>query len=214
MFFPACRAQLDLGFLIDGSGSIESSGKGNFGRCINFIKSLVASFKISNSYTRVGVILYSSRSRLIFGFGRHSTLDKVLRAIDRIRYPNGGTNTGYALSYARKYLFRRKRSRSKQVLIVMTDGKSRDRLSRPARRLKRQGIVIYSLGVGKRYNFKQLRQMASSKRNVYTSGFRSLQSLVRVIKEKACKGRVSSNFEEKCEKMCNLLTIWTFDERI
>lgn len=187
--FKVCQAKLDMAFIIDGSGSIEAYGKGNFKRCLNFVKRLVVSFKISKRFTRVGVVLFSYRARLIFSFNTYSRKRDILRAIDRIRYPRGGTKTGRAISYAQRVLFRRRRGGRKPVMIVMTDGRSQDRVSGAARALKRERVEIFAIGIGKRYNINQLIQIASSRRHVYTAGFRNLPSIVRVIKTKACAGK-------------------------
>lgn len=187
--FAVCRAKLDVAFVIDGSGSIEHYGKGNFKRCLNFVKRLVVSFKISRRFTRVAVVLFSFRPRLIFRFSTYSRERDILRAIDKIRYPRGGTKTGLAMSYAQRLLFRRRRGSRKSVMIVMTDGRSQDRVSGAASALKRERVNIFAIGIGKRYNIKQLIQIASSRRHVYTAGFRNLPSIVRVIKTKACAGK-------------------------
>ena len=188
-FFTVCQAKVDLVFVVDGSGSIESYGKGNFKRCLNFVKRMVVSFKISKRFTRIGIVLFSYRARLIFSFNTYSRARDILRAIDNIKYPSGGTKTGKAMSYAQRTLFSNRSSKRKKVLVVMTDGHSQDRVSRPARALKRLGIEIFAVGIGKHYNIRQLFQIASSKRHVYTAGFRNLASIVRVIKKKACSGK-------------------------
>ena len=188
IYVTVCQAKLDMAFVIDGSGSIEAYGKGNFKRCLNFVKRMIVSFKISKRLTRVGIVLFSYRARLIFGFNTYGTQRDILRAIDNIKYPSGGTKTGLAMSYAQRTLFRSRRSGRKQVMIVMTDGRSQDRVSRPSRALKRRRVEIFAVGIGKRYNIRQLFQIASSRRHVYTAGFRNLASIVRVIKTKACSG--------------------------
>ena len=149
---------------------------------------MIVSFKISKRLTRVGIVLFSYRARLVFGFNTYGSQRDILRAIDSIRYPSGGTKTGLAMSYAQRTLFRSRRGKRKRLMIVMTDGRSQDRVSRPARALKRRGVEIFAVGIGKRYNIRQLFQIASSKRHVYTAGFRNLASIVRVIKTKACSG--------------------------
>lgn len=68
----------------------------------------------------------------------------------------------------------------------MTDGRSQDSVVRSANALRRAGIRCLSLGIGRRYNIHQLRQIASSRRDVFTAGFKNLASVVRVIKKKAC----------------------------
>lgn len=145
-------------------------------------------FTISRSYTRFAVVVYSSRSTKIFGFIRYTNRRSLLRAIGRIRYTGGGTKTGYALSYTYQRVLRFSRRKTK-VLVVMTDGRSYDNVKRPAKILRRRGIRILSFGVGKRYSMKQLLQMSSSRRDVFTADFRNLGSAVRLIKLKACKGK-------------------------
>ena len=108
MYFLVCKAKLDLGFVIDGSGSV---GPKNFKRCLQFIKNVVQTFVISRRFTRVGAILYNNRAYKIFGFNRHGNKNQVIRAVSLIRYPKGGTKTGRALNYAYRYLFRRSRRR-------------------------------------------------------------------------------------------------------
>ena len=108
-----CRRRLDLGILIDGSGSIELYGRGNFRQCLNFVQRLVASFGISPKQTRVGVVLFAHRAWLIANFRRYRNKQSVLRAISRIRYPRGGTKIGRALRFARYRLFRRRTNRRK-----------------------------------------------------------------------------------------------------
>lgn len=176
-----CKTRLDLGFIIDGSGSV---GLSNFKRCLQFIRNMVRTFVISRRFTRVGAVLYNTRAFKVFGFNRYGNKNQVLRAVSRISYPKGGTKTGRAISYANRYLFRR--SRRRKVCIIMTDGRSYDSVVSPARRLRKAGVEIITLGLGLRYNIRQLRQMASNGRLVFTARFRNLNSVVRVIKRKAC----------------------------
>lgn len=112
--FPlVCRKRLDLSFLIDGSGSINAYGRGNFRRCLDFVKRLVASFSISPTQTRVGIVLFSHRAWLIANFRKYRNKQSLLHAIGRIRYPRGGTKIGRALRFAKHRLFRRRTNRRK-----------------------------------------------------------------------------------------------------
>lgn len=70
----------------------------------------------------------------------------------------------------------------------MTDGRSYDRVTSPSAALKRMGVKMIPVGLGRNYNRGQLFQMASSRRLVFTANFKNLGSLVRTIKQKACKG--------------------------
>ena len=137
---------------------------------------------------RVGIVVYSSRSRLILTFNQNRGVNNVLRTIDRIRYPRRGTRTGAALSFAYSRLLAGARKRSSKVVICMTDGRSQDDVRGPANLMRRRGVKIFSLGIGKRYNMRQLLQMSGNRRKVFTADFKNLGSVVRAIKQKACRG--------------------------
>lgn len=72
--------------------------------------------------------------------------------------------------------------------MVMTDGRSYDRVTGPANALKRMGVKVISVGLGRNYNRNQLFHMASNRRLVFTANFKNLGTLVRTIKQKACPG--------------------------
>ena len=115
-----CKKRLDLAFLIDGSGSINSGGGGNFRRYIEFVKTTVSSFSVSPQRTRVGVALFSSHTWLILDFQRSRSKTNVLRTISRMRYPRGGTRIGRALNFVLHRLFRRSRRAMKVTVTRIT----------------------------------------------------------------------------------------------
>lgn len=90
------------------------------------------------------------------------------------------------------------------MCIIMTDGRSYDSVVGPARQLRKGGVEIISLGLGLRYNIRQLRQMASNRRLVFTTRFRNLNSVVRVIKRKACGAKGQSTPEIKIKSLLYL----------
>ena len=150
---------------------------------------MVRSFAISRRYVGVGIVLYSSRSQLILRINQNRGVNSILRTIDRIRYPRSGTRTGSALSFAYSRLLSRSRRGRSKVAIVMTDGRSQDNVRGPSQILRRHGVKIFCVGIGRRYSMGQLLQMSGSRRNVFTADFRNLGSLVRAVKQKACKGK-------------------------
>lgn len=148
---------------------------------------MVRSFHISPKHTRIGAAVFSSGPRRLFSLRTYRTKAQVLRAVGRTKYPRGGTKTGRALNYVRRYMF--KRNRRSKVLIVMTDGKSYDRVGGPANALKKMGVTVFSLGIGRKYKTSQLFQIASSRRHVFTARFRVLRNVVGAIQRLACSGR-------------------------
>ena len=78
----------------------------------------------------------------------------------------------------------------------MTDGKSQDRVRRPAQMLRRQGVRCYAVGIGKHYNTKQLREIAGGSGRVLTAPFKNLISIVNTVTRRACRGTVIYSFNE------------------
>ena len=189
--FLVCTAIVDLGFLVDGSGSIEFYGQGNFKRCLDFVKKVIASFDIGKDKTHIGIVLFSSTAQLVFDFNKYFDLASIESAIDSIVYPNGGTMTGAALTFAETLLFKSARPGLPKLLIVMTDGVSNDAVDQPAKAVRDSGVTIYSLGIGKNYDMKQLQEMASDpdSDHVFTADFTQLDPVIQQIKNQACKGK-------------------------
>lgn len=182
---------MDLGFLIDGSTSIETSGAGNFDRCKNFVKDMISNFDISQSGTHVGVVQFASRSFVNFTFNEYYDKASIVKAIDDIPMLYGGTNLGKALTTTRTDLFDvGSRSSVPRILIVMSDGASEDAVDGPSKALRDEGIIIFSLGIGNNINKQELNTIATDpdSDHVFTSGFNELNSVVSLIEQKACPG--------------------------
>ena len=190
LFFviPVCKTVVDVGFLIDGSGSIEYHGRGNFRLMLNFIKTIVGTLPISRTQSRVGAVLFSTSPIPLFRFGQLNTVTHVTQAIDSMRYPRGSTYIGKALAYTRRYLFsgRRRRNR-KRILIMLTDGISQDRVTRQALLLKARGVEVFAVGIGKALKRRQLLQIASDRQHVSVVSFRGLKTLSKAIRTKICQ---------------------------
>lgn len=163
-------------------------GKGNFRKCLDFVKSLTRAFVISLTDTRVGAIVFSSYSELQFDFQKYATKTDVETAIYNIKYPGYRTKTGMALTMAKDQLFNDARAGVPRVLVVLTDGRSSDDVVKPSEELKNTGVIIFVVGLGKNYNLAQLKAMATDD-NVFTVDFLSMMSIVRVMQEKLCKGK-------------------------
>ena len=78
----------------------------------------MASFHISPTRTRVGIVLFSSRAYLVCNFRRYRNKNSLLLAISRIRYPRGGTKIGRALRFTRQKLFTTRSSVRKVSMLL------------------------------------------------------------------------------------------------
>lgn len=202
-----CNTQVDLGFLIDGSGSINKYEPANFKRCLKFVKKIIGAFVISPTASRVGAIVFSYHSKLQFGFSQFKTNQEVEEAVDRIEYPNHSTYAGKGLKMAAEKLFNEPINGVPRVLIVITDGRSRDGLIQPSEELKRSGVIIISVGIGKRYDKAQLNVMASNpkEKHVFTAEFSQMSNVVNALQQSSCEGRLwkyseSSDDKTKCSR--------------
>lgn len=175
---------MDIGLIVD--ASVNVAGR-NFLRIRNFLKQIVASFSVFPSTTRFGMIEFGSYPRKLFDFNRFTNQATLINVLGRVPYMRGRAMAGKALRYSAATLF--SRTTRQKVAIVIT-GKSLDTVAVPARVLRRVGVNVITVGVG-RYSVAQLQQMATNKRNVLTSNFKTLNNIVRAIKQKACKGILS-----------------------
>lgn len=84
-------------------------------------------------------------------------------------------------------------------MIVITDGaqtktKAFTELTVASQGVKKKGVVVYAIGVGKGANEPELREIASNQDHVYVSGsFKELQALAVRIRGRLCNGQNNNN---------------------
>lgn len=180
---------------MDASTSVRGAG---FRKSKDFIKFVLQRFKISQTGIHVGLIRYSSSATVMFDFEEHYTNNDINTAIDRMEYVRGGTRTDRALRLARNKLFLEKpdgtsRPNIPKFLVVMTDGISKwpKITTLEANALKKNGVHIVVVGVGRLLARKELLSIASSPEDVITAtSFAALKKIVAVTKEKVCGGEL------------------------
>lgn len=182
---------MDVGFLIDSSGSINAADKHNFQRIRDFIKGFIKAVVIGKNDTRIAVATYSGSGnfKIRFNFTVYSTTESLVNAVQGIPYDSGSTYTGEALTRMRTDLFSTTRQGLPAILIVLTDGKSHDSVKVPASRLRDTGVHIISVGVGDAV-YSELADMASDpdNGNIFDVTFTSLGNLLGSFLPSVCKG--------------------------
>ena len=121
----------------------------------DFLKYFLTVANIDADNVRVGIVIYSTKVSIQFQMNRYIG-DKVglYRAIDRIPYQYGSTNTFGGLNTMRTQMFTRAtgdRPDVDNVAIVITDGVSNINARRTipeAEMARHQGIHIYAIGIG------------------------------------------------------------------
>jgi len=122
-----CPTDIDIVFVVDASGSIGST---NFNLVKSFLSRLVGRLDIDSGNTRVALVTYASNVGSGFNLSDYNTVASIQRAISRLTYSAGGTNTAAALAYVRTTMLTSAagaRSNLPNVVVVLTDGNSNNR---------------------------------------------------------------------------------------
>lgn len=180
-------------FLVDGSGSIEFQGVGNFQRSKDFITNLLDTFNVGRDEVNVATVLYWHSYRIIHRLNTYYSKDSIVRAIQRMAYPNGGTRTGQGLNVVRTLILSNleaARDQLPKVVVVLTDGLSQDNVAAPAQALHNMGVTVIVVGVGCCFYRPELNAMASDpvQDHVYEASFTDLQKITASLREQICFG--------------------------
>ncbi|XP_074858011.1 collagen alpha-3(VI) chain isoform X4 [Carettochelys insculpta] len=176
----------DVVFLIDGSDGARSG----FPALKTFVQRMVESLDVSPDKVRVAVAQYSNVIQPMFLLNTYADKAGVIRAIQALSIMGGSPlNTGTALDYVKNNVFisqagSRIAEGVPQILILLTTGKSRDDVRRPAVDLKRGGMVPLGIGIGN-VDPSELQTISYSPDFVVTiSDFGQLDRLQQVISDK------------------------------
>uniref|UniRef100_A0A8D0GM34 VWFA domain-containing protein n=1 Tax=Sphenodon punctatus TaxID=8508 RepID=A0A8D0GM34_SPHPU len=197
---PECPS-LDIVFLIDGSGSINS---GDFRTMKTFISEVMKRFR--NTDTQFALWQFSDRFKEHFNFNQFQTLrnpDDLLRGVSQL---SGLTHTATAIQKVVKELFvpsKGSRHNAAKVLIVVTDGeKYGDPMSyqEATAEADKAGIIRYAIGVGNAFSSsvakQELNDIASNPNHVFqVNDFNALRGIQDKLQEKifAIEGTQSQN---------------------
>ncbi|ELW72743.1 Collagen alpha-1(XIV) chain [Tupaia chinensis] len=144
-----CKAaKADLVFMVDGSWSI---GDDNFNKIINFLYSTVGALdKIGADGTQVAMVQFTDDPRTEFKLNAYKTKETLLDAIKHISYKGGNTKTGKAIKHVRDTLFNAESGTRRgipKVIVVITDGRSQDDVTKISREMQLEGYSIFAIGV-------------------------------------------------------------------
>lgn len=169
--------EADIFFLIDHSGSILPT---DFLDMKKFIIAFIHTFRIGPQHVRLGVAKYADSPKLEFDLTTYADIKTLEKAVLGIRQLGGGTETGRALEFMVQHFKNAMTSRGHKVpeyLVVITDGKSSDKVKIPAEKLRAQGIVVYAVGV-KSADMEELREISGDeKRTFFVNNFDALKPI-------------------------------------
>ncbi|XP_071196263.1 collagen alpha-3(VI) chain-like isoform X1 [Salvelinus alpinus] len=138
----------DIVFLVDGSDGVGRE----FPIIQEFIRSIVKNLNVGENKIRIGVVQYGDSPNADIYLNSHTTKEGVMNAVNGLRQRGGRErNLGQAVEFVSSEVLNVRRGGRKgegvpQFLIVVSDGRSTDDISRPATSLKKSGVLPFSIG--------------------------------------------------------------------
>jgi len=165
---------MDLILLVDGSGSMGTSG---YSLAVDFTQEIVDILDIDSDATRVSIVQFASSVRTYCTFA--DTVSAVNGCITSMRnsFMRGGTYTNRALNSMVSH-FSNGRSNAKKVFMILTDGYSSDGVSASGN--MRNIATSFGIGIGSGAPVGQINQIATDpdSDHVYlVSNFNNLDSI-------------------------------------
>lgn len=180
----------DILIIVDDSNGSEGFNNSNMMK--TFAKEIIKD--LNSMFFRFSVLRYSSSVSKMFGLIEFSRLPDIIPGVDRIRYfPGTSTDTDKALKYARVSIFNIKRAKAANIIILLTDGlpNNLNKTKEESILLRKQGVRIFSVGVGNETKTEELSLIASSPRDEHVfqvSTLSDLSLIINDVQNKTCKG--------------------------
>ncbi|MEQ2226016.1 hypothetical protein ILYODFUR_023360, partial [Ilyodon furcidens] len=149
------KDEANIFFLIDDSDSIDIP---DLSDTKEFITDFMKTFRIGSSQVRLELVKYSDLPTVQFDLIKYSSISNLKKALKNIQHVGGGTNTGRALAFMESRLVAVSRQ-GPTYLIVITAGRSADKVKGPAQRIRAQNVTVFAVGV-KNSNKAQLEEIS------------------------------------------------------
>jgi len=140
---------VDIAVVLDSSSSVTAA---NWPKMITATLSILDEFTIAADKAQVSVFRYNREvdtdTQILFG--DYNTKTSLYAAINAIPYDGKGTYTGQALDHCTDVILSGSGNRAgaRDVVIVITDGKSQDDVVAPAQRLHDTNALVFVLAIG------------------------------------------------------------------
>ena len=169
----------DIVFLLDGS----DDNKDRFTAMRDFVGELVGGLDLDQGKDQVAVVQYSNNAEVIFNLNTYRNRDEVMTYITNLERKGGATQyIGTALQFVRNNIFvtkagSRQHEGAKQILVLISGGRSRDSPRGPASALKTAGVITFAIG-SRMTNVVEMRGISSDPNNAFlVSDFSHLESI-------------------------------------
>lgn len=184
------KLAFDIVFLVDSSSSIAVR---EFRDMKAFIRQVVNGLNIDSKKVQVGIVQFSTDPHQEFLLGDYANKADLFQKIEKIPLRQGGTYMGKAMTFLKENYFTsaggsRIDQKVPQIVVVVTDGDSRDDIKIPAEELRAQGVIIFAIGVGET-NMTEMRSIANSPSErfvVNIKNYEALKGLTTTMMETVC----------------------------
>ncbi|XP_033728441.1 uncharacterized protein LOC117317678 isoform X2 [Pecten maximus] len=125
-----------------------------FSKMTDYVKMVTGELSIDNEKFRMGLLRFSTYPDIQFQLGNHKSQRSVQRAIDRVQYRPGDTNTAEAFDIVRTQMFKRRsgdRSFARNFILYLTgndESENKFQSFAAAERAEDDGIQIFTVGFG------------------------------------------------------------------
>lgn len=159
----------------------------------NFLSILANGFQVGRENIRVSLALYGDTPTSEFLLSAYPAKSDVLKHIRGLQFKPGGNRMGQALHFILQHHFQKGAgSRASQgvpqIAVVMSSGLAEDHIREPAEALRREGILLYTIGV-KDASQAELREIASSPKDnfaFFVPNFPGLPGLAQKLRPELC----------------------------
>ncbi|VDM62502.1 unnamed protein product [Angiostrongylus costaricensis] len=162
-----CTPILDLGFILDTSGSIEEI----YNEHVRWTVALVEILPISKQAVRVSTIQYAGYPLTEFSLDTYNSKSDVVKHLQEMSFQSGVTRTGFALRRAEDEIFNENRGARKnaaKIIALFTDGLSIDDPIKASDHLRhKKGVKIYVISVSAEGFVPEMQRIAGENANVY-----------------------------------------------
>ncbi|XP_021375359.1 uncharacterized protein LOC110464458 isoform X7 [Mizuhopecten yessoensis] len=125
-----------------------------FSKMTDYVKMVTGELSIDNEKFRMGLLRFSTYPDVQFQLGNYNTQESVQRAINRVQYRPGETNTAKAFDIVRTQMFKRRsgdRSFARNFILYLTgsdESENKFQSWAAAERAEDDGIQIFTVGFG------------------------------------------------------------------
>jgi len=181
---------VDLNFLVDSSGSINSNGENNYDLMLQFVANVTRILTIGPIDTQVAFMLFSDVATVEWGLRRYQDKDNLINAIRNVRYIGNASNLNDALYLTWSNVFvsgSGTRRNARKVTVILTDSIDDEPVEANATRCKSDGIRLITVGVTNMTTSGRLMQIASSPSDLFSvNDFVDLENTVAVLTQQIC----------------------------